>query len=126
MQREKLYKLQRTVYFIYAHFVFKIRAKFSATNFRCCEKIVFFYTSKYCFFLLSSFLSPNMFSYKKTKYTTRCSVKSSTIYTVKLIVIVFKKSKILCDQFSHGRNLIAQNFVHFESKKCNYKKSWSM
>ena len=32
-----------------------------------------------------------------------------------------KKSKFLCDQFFHGRNLITQNFAHFENKKCNYK-----
>ena len=27
--------------------------------------------------------------------------------------------------FSHDRNLVAQNFVHFENKKCNYKISCS-
>jgi hypothetical protein len=39
---------------------------------------------------------------KKTKYTTRCSVKSSTIYTephiLQLHVFVFKINKTLTDQ----------------------------
>ena len=36
--------------------------------------------------------------------------------------MVFKKRKMLCYQFSHGQNLVAQSFVHFENKKCDYKK----
>jgi hypothetical protein len=35
------------------------------------------------------FLSPNMFSLKKTKYTTRCSVKSSTVYKGQFILFVY-------------------------------------
>ena len=36
---------------------------------------------------------------REIKYTTRCTVKSSTIFTGTLIVIVPKKRKIACDKF---------------------------
>jgi len=45
----------------------------------------------------------NLLSVEGTKYIKRCSVKSSSIYKVKCILIVhffFKKREILCDQFS--------------------------
>jgi hypothetical protein len=35
------------------------------------------------------FLSPNMFSLKETKYTTRCSVKSSTVYKGQFILFLY-------------------------------------
>lgn len=51
----------------------------------------------------------------------RCNVKSSTIYRVKLILMVHflfsKKSKFLYDQLSQWRKLFAENFAFFENKK---------
>ncbi len=56
---------------------------------------------------------------KKTKYTTRCSVKSSTIYTVKRILIiqllVSKKAKLYSINFRRRKKIVF--FLH-ELKIC--------
>jgi hypothetical protein len=54
---------------------------------------------------------------EKTKYTRRCSMKSSTIYKEQLSKDEIRKKYAI----SYWRNSITQNFVHFENKKCNYK-----
>ncbi len=97
MQREKLYNLHKTTYFIVALF-FSEWTKFWRSNFYHEKKITFLIHNEsiFCYFIVSS---RKCFIRRKIKYTTRCSVKSSTIFTVKVIVIVFKKRKILCDQF---------------------------
>src|ERR1700722_11574361 len=92
MQREKFYNPQSKAYFNCILFVFK-NSKILCDQFSSLRKNPFFSTrTRNCFFLSSSFYHLICFR-KKTKYTTRCSMKSSTIYQVKLIVIVFKKSK---------------------------------
>jgi hypothetical protein len=81
-------------------FLFSKWTKFWATNFLQCENDIFLIQDE---FIFSHFivLSPNIFYLKKTKYITRCNVKSSIISKVKLILIVHflfsKKRKTLCD-----------------------------
>jgi hypothetical protein len=98
MQREKLYNLHTTTYFIAALF-FQNRQNFEQSDCYHAKKIMFSMHSEFIF-IISLFHHLIFFIKRKTKYTTRCSVKSSTIQTVKLIVIVFRKGKILCSQFS--------------------------
>ncbi len=56
-------------------------------------------------------------SVQKTKYSIRCSLRSSTTYTLKFILIVYflfsKKSKTLWDQFFPLQKTIAQNLQLF-------------
>jgi hypothetical protein len=56
---------------------------------------------------------------RKTTYTKRCSLKSSTICKEQIIKRAKKKKPIhLAAKMyitSHGRN-----FIYFENKKCNY------
>ncbi len=86
MQCEKLYNLRSKAYFNCILFACK-KAKFCVTNFRRCEKITFFYKNDNSFLLLSPFYHLVCLR-KTTKHTTRCSVKSSTIYKVKVMLIV--------------------------------------
>ncbi len=37
----------------------------------------------------------------------------------------FQKGEILCNPFSYGQNLVAQSSIHFENKKCKYRKKQS-
>jgi hypothetical protein len=76
--------------------------------------------------LCISFFDELLRSIRKTKYTKRFSAKSSTIYKEQIIKRGRKKKKRIhlvpkMKLFSQGRNLPAQNFVHFESKRCGYK-----
>jgi hypothetical protein len=98
MQREKLYNLHKTTYFIAALFSFKMD-KILSNQISAMEKDNVFDTQRMhsCYFIVSSPILG--FIKRKRKYTARCSVKSSTIYTVKIIVNVFRKRKILCDEF---------------------------
>ncbi len=57
-------------------------------------------------------------------------MKSSTIYKEQLSKDEIRKKRIplLPKKYaiSYSRNLITENFVHFENKKCNYKISGRM
>ena len=105
MQRENLYNLQKTAYFIIALFVFKMN-KILRDQFLTMWKRYFLVQDKFIFSYWI-FLSSDIFYLRKTKYITRYSVQSSTIYKVKLTLIVYflfsKKNKILCNQLSLTR-----------------------
>ncbi len=121
MQHGKLYSLHTATYFITALTVFKIdnilSSQIGTTRKKSC-----FHTQR----IISLFHHLICFIERKTKYTTKCSVKSSTIYTVKLIVIVFRKRKFYVANVRDAQNLIPQNFIDFESKKYSYKISSRM
>ncbi len=89
MQREKLYNPHSKPYFNWIMFVFKgnktLRIQFS----RLRNDHLFLHECEISFFLFHLFIV-NMISQEKTKYTTRCSVKRSTIYIIKLIPIMYK------------------------------------
>src|SRR5690348_5108154 len=91
MQREKLYNLHTTAYFIVAFSVFKMK-KILSNQFSVVRKRYFLIEDEFIFSYFI-FLSPDIFYLKKTKYITRCSVKSSTIYKIKLILIMYFLSK---------------------------------
>ena len=77
MQREKLYNLDRTAYFLVALFYLQNEQNFEWPNLDV-EKIESFLVSTVFFGSRVNLLLPGMFM-TKTKYTKRCSVKSSTI-----------------------------------------------
>jgi len=62
---------------------------------------------------------------KKTKYTARCSVQSSTIYKVKFILMVYflfsNKAKFSANAFRSVEIWSRRIFVDFEHKKYNCK-----
>jgi hypothetical protein len=62
---------------------------------------------------------------KKTKYTTRCSVQSSTIYKVKLFLIVYflfsNKAQFSANIFRSVEIWFRRIFVDFEHKNYNCK-----
>ena len=100
MQREKLHNLHKTATFTVALFVLKID-KILNDQISTLQKLRFFlYRTNASF----SYLSSNMFYLEKTKYTTRCSVKNSTICKERFIwyiqLLLLRKSKTLNDQFS--------------------------
>ena len=97
-------------------FLVSKKAKLYAINFRRRKKIVFFlHELKVHFF--SPFCNLIHFITKKVKYTTRCSVKSSTIYKENLVFIVYflfsKNSKTLHDELLQLQKLIVQSFAFF-------------
>ena len=100
MQREKLHNLHRTAYFIVAFIYFENRQNSERSNFDVAKKVVFWYATN----ALLCYLSPDMFYLKKTKYTTRCSLKNSTIRKEQFILcmqlLFLKTSKILSTQLS--------------------------
>ncbi len=70
-----------------------------ALVFDSSKKECFLVHDEFIFFLMSSFHYLICFIKKKTKYTTRCSVKSSTIYKKRLILqlhFLFSKSTKFC------------------------------
>ena len=87
MQREKLYNLHKTVCFIVALFVFKMK-KILNDQFSTVRKRYLLVQDEF-FFSYFNFLSPDIFCLQKTKYITRCSVESSTTFKVKFILIVY-------------------------------------
>ncbi len=96
MQREKLYNTQSKAYFGCVIFVFKKKQNCVRTIFAAVKGSFFLHEGAIPFFLISSFYHLIGF----TKYTTRCTMKSSTIYTVKLILIVyflFSKEAKFCE-----------------------------
>ena len=76
MQRGRLCNLHKTAFFE-LHFLCSKSSKLRAIKFRPCENDIFFGT-RWVYFI---FWSLHIFYLKKTKYITRCSVKSSIIYT---------------------------------------------
>ena len=101
-------------------FRFEKNAKLCAINFRYCEKNHFFTRTRIAFSYFI-FLSLNMYSLKETKYTGRCSLKSSTIYKEKLILFVYflclKNSKICAIGFHNGENWSHRVFFFFLKTK---------
>ena len=97
MQREKLYNLHTTTYSVVVLFVSRVDRIWRA-NLHHAEKITFltYGNPNFCDLIV---LSRKQVIKREIQHSTRCSVKSSTIFTATLIVIVFKKRKILCDQF---------------------------
>ncbi len=100
MQREKHYNLHKITYSIVAIFVFRmnkiLRDEFSIVRER------YFSVQDGFIFSYFIFMSLDIFYLERTKYITRCSVKSSTIYKIKLILIVYflsKKSKFRATNF---------------------------
>jgi hypothetical protein len=79
MQREKLYNLHTTTNFTVVIFLFK-SDKILSHQISMLQKRYLFSQTRNVFFSYFIFFLPDMFYLKKTKYTTRCSVKSSTIY----------------------------------------------
>jgi hypothetical protein len=118
MQREKLYNLHRTAYFLVALLVFKMDKNLKGQILPVRKWDVFEFGFSYFIFLLL-----DVFYLKKIKYTKRCSVKSPTIYEEQIRKRWNKKkTNSSCTQkisFLHCRNLIPQTFVHFKNKKCN-------
>ncbi len=37
----------------------------------------------------------------------------------------FQKGEILCNSFSYGQNFVAQSFVYFENKNCEFREKQS-
>ncbi len=62
---------------------------------------------------------------REIKYTIRCSVKSSTIFAAKFIVIVFKKGKILCDQFLQYSKSGPSKLCLFLKQEVQLQNKWS-
>ena len=87
MQREKLYNLQTKVHFNCILLILK-KTKTLCDRFVPLWKNHFFTHTRipFSYFI---FLSRNMLSLKKTKYTTRCSVKSSTVYKEQFISFLY-------------------------------------
>ncbi len=83
MQREKLYNLSRTAYFIVALFVLKIDKTLGSQISAFRKRNVLFCRKTNLFFLISSFYYL-ICLLNKTKHTTRCSVISSTSYKEQL------------------------------------------
>jgi hypothetical protein len=121
----------KALQFTYGHlfynctFCFQNRQNFEQSNCDHAKKIMFSIYNEFIF-IISLFHHLICFIERKTKYTTRCSVKSSTIYTVKLIVIVFRKRKFYVANVRDAQNLIPQNFIDFENKMYSYKISSRM
>ena len=106
-------------------FCFQNRQNFEQSNCDHAKRIMFSIHNEFIF-IISLFHHLICFIERKTKYTTRCNVKSSTIYTVKLIVIVFRKRKFYVANVRDAQNLIPENFIDFENKKYSYKISSRM
>lgn len=85
VESSRIYKL--TLIFI-VYFLFSQKAKLCVTNFRHCEKIIFFTRSRisFSYFIVSS---SSMFSLKKAKYTARCSVRNSIVYKEQFILFLY-------------------------------------
>jgi hypothetical protein len=102
-----IYKL-KVILIVY--FLFWKKSKSVGLIFVIVKKSLLF-TQTRIHFSYPMFLSPNMLSLKKTKYTTRCSVKSSTVYKGQFILFVYflcsKKFQIPCDRFSQWWKLVA-------------------
>lgn len=117
MKREKLYNLHKIGYFIVAFFVFKMN-KILSNLFSIVRKRYFLVEDEFIFSYFI-FLSPDIFYLKKTKYITRCSVKSSIISIRPpffiLPLFVFKTDKTLSDHILAVRKLVAQYFAYFEN-----------
>ncbi len=103
MQREKLYNLLRTAFFIVAIFAFKM-VKILSDQISTVRKRYLFWHKMNQFFSYFIFLSPDILHLKTTKYTIRCSVKSSIIYTRLLVLQLYfsfsKSTKTLSHQIS--------------------------
>ena len=97
MQREKLYNLHKTTYSIVVLFISRVD-RILASEPPSCKKDNIFDIWQLKFLL--SHRSITKVGYQKrntTQHEMQC--ERSTISTATLIVIVFKKRKILCDQF---------------------------
>ncbi len=68
--------------------MFSKSTKFWVTKFRLCENDIFLIQNEFLFSYFA-FLLLVCFIEKKAKYTTRCSVKSSTIYVEQLILQLY-------------------------------------
>ncbi len=90
MQRENLYKLQRTVYFIYEPLLFKI-SEILCNEFSTLRKEHFLLHEQGIPFSVIYYL---IRFHKKTEYTTRYSVKSSTICKVKFCANMLRSVEI--------------------------------
>ncbi len=112
----------KALQFTYGHsfynctFCFQNRQNFEQSNYDHAKKIMFSIHNEFIF-IISLLHHLICFIERKTKYTTRCSVKSSTIYTVKLIVINFRKRKILCSQCSRCPKLDPSKLYRFWEQK---------
>jgi hypothetical protein len=114
MQREKLYNLHKTAYFIVALFVFKMN-KILSDQISTVRKRHFLVQDEFIFSYFI-FLSPDILHLKKTKCITRCSVKSSTILKVKLILIVYflsKKTKFYAINFRCPEKIMRREIPFF-------------
>ncbi len=128
MQFDKLYNLQTEVYFNCILFVLKT-SKTLRGQFLLLWKDHFFRRTRISFSYFI-FLSPDIFSLKKAKYTTRYSVKKSTIYKIKFIVFLYflcsKQMQILCIRFLQGQKLVSQSFACFQNKKYTVKINFTL
>ncbi len=85
MQREKLYNLHRTGNFMVTIFVFK-SDKIVSNQISTLRKRCFLNKRPIRFFHISSLFYLIFCIKQKTKYTIRCSVKSSTFYIRRLVL----------------------------------------
>jgi hypothetical protein len=78
--------MQRTTYSLVDPFCFQNEPNSEALIFDSSTKNDLFRTRRIRYFLITSFYYLMCFIKKKTKYTTRYSMKSSTIYKEQLIL----------------------------------------
>ena len=85
-------------------FILKIDKILKDRNSMLQKKVFYSYAMNVIF----SYLSPDTFYLKRTKYTSRCSVKNSTIYKEQFILymqfLFLRKSKIEREKFSRMKN----------------------
>jgi len=116
MQREKPYNLQSKAYFNCILFVFK-KSKTLCDQFLPLRKKSFLSKQmRNFFFLISSFYHRIHFIKKEIYHEMQREKLYNLQRTVCLNCVLFV-FKILCDQFSPLRKLIAQNFAFFKNKK---------
>ena len=116
-----IYKLK---FILIVYFLFSKKSKTLCNQFLLLWKTRFFTRTRIPFSYFT-FASPNMSSLKKTKYTTRCSVKSSTVYKEQFILFVYfyvqKNSKFCEISFRNGENWSHRVLLFLKTKSIQLK-----
>ncbi len=119
MQREKLYNLHPTTYFIGALYVF-IMDKLLSVKVLPWEKDNFFDTERIHFLLFHRSITKILYQKKSKIHHKMQREKLYNLHSKADCNWFSTREKFCAINFCNAQNVISQSFVHFENKKCNY------
>jgi hypothetical protein len=120
MQREKLYNLHKTIYFIVVLFGSRVD-KILAMKLPSCEKDNFFDTGQIKFLLFHRCITKIVYHKGNKIYHKMQPEKLYNLHSKAYCRLFSKRGKFFVISFCNTQNQVRKSFVYFENKKYNYE-----